>query len=1018
MKISSILDYIPNILYNVVVVLWRIPNKKRGEMFRRKHWEEYVSLRQKDEGVNMKKNHKYWLLMSVLVLLFAVIAVSSFVIFFRENAKNVEQANLNYLVQDSGRLAEYINNKFQDSEDYLRNIAAIFADSSIENLDEMQTLLENMEADAPFDNLFFAYPDGTSYRFTGENSSVYEREYFQKALKGESGITEPFISKEEGREVIACYYPIVKKKEVCAVLIGVYYVQNIEEMLQTTFMNERVYSAIIAESGKILVGSTDELNGKNFAEEMNSWIITGETTIENMVTDMNNGEVGILTYKGLKDTSMLIYRPLDKNSWYIIQNLPSAVLNGMKMPINLAAVHLAIGLAVSFCVLYTAIYMWIRKRHAELYVENQRVHAIISVSYSLIFEYNELEKTYAWYGDAADLFAVNNSRKDFRDMLYPEDRENFDKQIKALREGGEYSSELRVERKEGGYLWCDCRLIAIRSLSGKIIRILGIIRNIDEHRKKMSELKGEQELLTESINLLGDSYYKIIMVNLKTGRCRYVKINSKEAETVYEMKAKEKPSERAYEYWYKQVVEKVVHPDYKELFLERFSLEELNRTLSREHPSQTMIYKRKYGGGDSYMWAQAEYILCGNGEEAMVYIKNVTGERVAEEKHRKELEKALEEVSKANCIKTDFLKYISHDLRTPMNAVTGMNQLAQHAIEEGDMKRAKYYTECVHSSAEYLMSLLTDILDMSNFQRDKLKLESKPFSAEAVTEACQNFYRHIAKSKGVSFTVESGLHGEYIGDFMRIRQLLFNLLENAVKFNKPDGKVLLKITSEPIDKETEQIKIIISDTGIGMDEKQIQKLFEPFSRGKIISSETKSGTGIGLAIVKHIVDALEGEIHIESKLGEGTDAEVQFLLKRKQAADAGIQSSQKEALRVLVVDDNELNLEIAVTLLEDEGYSVMSAASGAEALEIFKQSPEYSIDVLLTDIAMPEMDGYALSAAVRELDRKDATTLCIVALSAYSYRESRERVKESGMNAFINKPFEVSEFNRMMEWLL
>lgn len=689
----------------------------------------------------------------------------------------------------------------------------------------------------------------------------------------------------------------------------------------------------------------------------------------------------------------------------VIMMVSLAVFGNVESADNQLAVHLSMGLGAGFIALFAAMYLWIRKRYGDIYVENQRFHAIMSVSQSLVFEHYEKNHAIKWYGDAQKAFEEHKEGILLKEIMHPEDYGRFRKQMQDLRDGNEYEAELRLKGRNGEYLWCNCRLVAVRTISGKIISIIGIIRNIDDQKKKELALMSEKELLSEAIKMLGDTYFKIIMIDLETGKIKYVKADEGRL-----MK------EDDYDYWHMETVEKFVHPDFREGFFQVFSLETLRKVMNTEHPRQTLVYRRRKPGDSKYRWAQAECILCENRQEVMVYVKDVTDERIAQEKHRQELEKALEKAREASHIKTEFLEYVSHDLRTPMNAVNGMNQLAMRAIDEGDTAKAKEYMERVHSSAEYLMTLIADILDMSHFQRDELVLDSRAFLWESVVEECRDYFEYIIKDRSVSFEIENQVCGKFVGDFMRLRQILFNLIENAVKFNKPDGKVLLKITSKSINADMEQIHIVLADTGIGMSKQQLERLFEPFSRGKRIASEVNSGTGIGLAIVKHIADAMKGEIHVDSTLNMGTTVELWFPLQKVDGQDAMLSENNKaaEEMTVLVVDDIEINREIAATLLEDEGYSILMAENGREALELFEKSAEGSIDVVLTDISMPEMDGYSLAKAIRSLDRSDADSTYIIALSAYGYSESKDQVEQSGMNAFINKPFDVERFNEII----
>lgn len=963
----------------------------------------------------MSGNRKYRISIIILLTVFLGITVLSFSLFFRNNAMWVEESNLHYLDQDSKRLADQMDTQFKDSLDYLNNIAYIFAASSMEDVEELRGLLENMAESAPFDNLYFTYPDGTSYRFSGENNNVADREYFQKGMRGESGITEPFISRMTGKKIILCYTPVFQEEKVCAVLTGVHYVENLNKKLETTLRNRDVYSAIISNTGQIIAAGSDDLGSQNILDGLKNYKTIGTNSLDDMVKDMAEGKSGQLSLDGINGTSLVRYRPMERNSWYLLQNLPAAVLKEMEIPLNRAAMQMALGLMLSFTVLFLALYLWIRKRNSGIYVENQRIRTIVDSTQSLILEMDENMGATRWYGDADHIFDIKSEEIDLQQFLYEKDKAAFREQAEALYKGKNYSTEIRFRVGDGTYHWCNCRLTAIRSMTGKLVKILGILHDIDEKKQKELALTDERDILAESISLLKDTYYKILMVNLKTGTVRYVKADPRVQIEMCEIKEEK----NSYQFWHKRDEDYSVHPADREAFHRATSLEALRREAKKGKVSQTLVYRRKSPADGEYIWAQAELISCKNKNEVMIYVKDVTKERAAEEKHRHELEKAFEEVNKANHVKTDFLEYISHDFRTPMNAVVGLNQLAAKAIENGNMEEARHYSTRVHAAAQYLMLLLTDVLDVARIHTFGLELQYHQFALDNIMEACREFFEYTARDASITLDIEGKLSGEYVGDCMRIEQMIFNLLENAVKFNRPGGKVVMRTFLTEGAGQKDHVRIIIKDTGIGMSEKELKKLFEPFSRGKRISSETNSGTGMGLTIVKCIVDALGGEIHVDSVAGKGTTVEVSFDLERarkdiseEMISPSGSQSRKRKT--VLIVDDNVLNLEIAAALIEDEGYVVLTAESAEQALNLFMESALHSIDIILTDIAMPKMDGYGLTTAIRSLNREDANRVCIVALSAYDYKENKEKIQMSGMNGFINKPLDVDEFNRII----
>lgn len=954
----------------------------------------------------MKRNKTYLAGIILVFVFFLVFIYMSFQGFSRKSARQVEDVNAYYLEQDSDRVVERLNGKFQDSKIYLQNVSGVFAESSIEELGEMQRLLERLAEDAPFDNLYFAYPDGSLYRASGENQNISDRAYFKKALTGESGVTEVLHSRMSDKDAVMFYAPVEKQGEVCAVIIGVYHVENLKTLLETGYQQESMYSAIIDREGTVIVGSDSQLNQKNILEELKRDELITEEEAADMKKDMAEGNARVFTYHGSNGEALLIYKPLEEKSWYVFQRLRSVVLKDMRESRNHTTYRFVLEISGCFIALFLFIYLLLRRRYNELYVENQRIQAIVDGSESLIFEWDKKLKKTFWYGDAERQFQTENDSGDVSELIYPMDREKFEAGREELRKGNDCSMELRFKGSSGKYLWCNCRLVAIKAPSGRVIGTLGIIRNIDEQKKREFFLTDERDLLTEGIELLRDSYFTIKMLDLTTGKTRYLKADEAEHECGEQS---EYPADL------ERVAAELVHPDYREKFLDTFSLAALREAAEKGSLHQTLIYRRKKTQDSEYKWVQTEFISCKNPGEAMVYVKDITEEWAAEEEHKRKLQRAYEEVSKANQVKTEFMQHISHDFRTPMNAIMGQNQLAHLELQKGNTQQADYYIESVRDSAEYLMRLLSDLLDMAYLLEGKLQLEDKNFSVEELAASCQRYFEYVAKKKEIEFQVECKASGVYVGDYLRIKQIVFNLLENGVKFNQAGGSVFLKIETEEGSGGKTRFHITLRDTGSGMDEAQKERLFEAFGRGRSIVSETHCGTGVGLAIVKYIIDVMEGDISIESEAGTGTVAEVWFELPKAEETVTVPETLDfsREEKTVLIVDDNLLNLEVANEMIKSEGFQTVTAESGAEALGILAESSEGEIDILLTDISMPEMDGYELTAAVRAHQREDVRNLYVIALSAYGYEECRGKLKECGADAFLNKPFDVSEFVRL-----
>lgn len=360
--------------------------------------------------------------------------------------------------------------------------------------------------------------------------------------------------------------------------------------------------------------------------------------------------------------------------------------------------------------------------------------------------------------------------------------------------------------------------------------------------------------------------------------------------------------------------------------------------------------------------------------------------------------------------KSRFLSTMSHEIRTPLNGLMGLNYLMGQKLD--DPKRLTEYLSQSTATAGYLLTLVDDILDMSSLSERSLELKPAPLDLALLTESCGLSVKEAMDAKKIDFTVDAHISVPYVvGDGVRLRQIILNLLDNAKKFTPEGGKVTMTARQT-----TENGRVVttfsVTDTGRGMSEEFQKELFTPFSRELLDTvSKGNQGTGLGLAISHGLARAMGGRLSVESKLGEGSTFTFVFPAEpaREPPTDplAGSGRENKARTRVLVAEDNELNGEIMLELLADEGFDADLAHDGREALNMFSASPIGTYGLILMDLLMPQMDGCQASRAIRELDRPDARTVRIVACTANNFPEDRQRAHDSGMNDFIPKPVDV-----------
>ena len=563
----------------------------------------------------------------------------------------------------------------------------------------------------------------------------------------------------------------------------------------------------------------------------------------------------------------------------------------------------------------------------------------------------------------------------------------------------------------GSYQWVESVIIPMEDYSRENARVIWMVKSLDDQKSGAMIIGNEQELIQahrslrfqddviQALNSIYDTTYYIDLEN----------------QTFAELKATEfahgiagKGSGLIEELM--NYLDQAVAEPYREgvaAFAD-------TTTLDARLGDQKVIshdYLNKEG-----IWIRASIIPVKWNENGRLSRVLFLGHQIDREK-RKELEyqdrllEAYTEARMANMAKSDFLARMSHDIRTPINGIMGMLEISERYAT--DVEKLKENRAKARKAAKYLLSLVNDVLDMSKLERSEVQLTEEPFDMNEMLEEVWELLEPMAAESKVNLVIRRSqplAHAHVIGSPVHVKQMLMNITTNAIKYNRAGGMVAAWVDELGMTDEQIVYRITVEDNGIGMSEEFQKKMFEPFARETEGYQSEYQGTGLGMSIVKKILDKMHGTIEVYSRKNEGSrfvvtvpfqiDTQKKVHFMEKECAEAPVQGKQ-----ILLVEDNELNLEIATFFLEEDGAIVTPARNGKEAVELFQKNPD-KFDLILMDIMMPVMDGYQAARAIRQLDHQRAGKIPVIAMTANAFAEDVVKAKKAGMNDHIAKPLD------------
>lgn len=625
--------------------------------------------------------------------------------------------------------------------------------------------------------------------------------------------------------------------------------------------------------------------------------------------------------------------------------------------------------------------------------------------------------------------------KSLETKVHPEDAEHFQEIMspehlyRKASETRDYAEEICRYRTAGTPLhWLEDHVLYTRQGKRISVNILG--RDITrEKQEEEMRLKGEQER-ADIIRTLSSMFFATYYADLEQDTFRSV-TQLPEVEKVLEDKID-------YATGLKTYAENFIHPDDREEYLRVLGIENLRRTLSRKNPYVTMSYRKLPAGADArpdeYGWIRGTAVMSqadaqGKVRSIVYAAQDITESKRKEMREQQALQAACEAADQANASKQEFLSCMSHNIRTPMNGILGMIKIATDHVE--DHARVVDCLEKASISSRQLLSTLNEILDISQIKSGSLDLKAESVSLpELMEESVALVYPDI-QAKGLKLKVHpmEVEHEMILGDRLRLKQMFLILLVNAVNYTPPGGMLEVSVMEqESREHGCSSYDFVFRDSGIGMNEQFLPHIFEPFSRADDPVVNSIDGVGLGLSIAQNIARMMGGVISVKSTPGQGSQFTVTIMLRLQNSCEplphqpAPVMQEPSDTAfqgcRILLVEDNELNQEIARELIGEIGALVECASDGRKGLQRFAEMPEGYYDLILMDIQMPVMNGFEATRAIRKLPRADAASIPILALSANASAEDLASGREAGMNGHMTKPLDIPQLiERMSYWL-
>ncbi len=968
---------------------------------------------------------------AVLVLPFLAAVAVLFYWYTVQNSKRMEERNKNYAA-DSARLkAVQIDNELKNALD-LVNTYAYFVGESLTDPVVTDEMLTEMEANSQFDALLFTTADGVDHISDGRTSDVSDRDFYRNGIDGHSDISIIFDPHFFDETMAGFYSPVYFKGEIAGILRGAYLAEEyLKDMLATTYFGEQADVFLCTPDGRVIASSDDETYEGNVLEILaGSGVIDRGTAQKAGEIFRDGGEGAFICAPGSQKDNICV-RYLPENDFVLVQTFPESVTQRMIQDENVVGIRLEVMLVILFAIYIAALLIQAGRERKRLEEENREMGYIISGVNVLFprFALVDLETdTYRY------LAGTRSENKDLPvsgryeelvetlcSMMPDEDeRRELEGQISresvvdALQRHGDMRFENHIMR-DGYSQWEHMNVVCLEKKDGRPVKALLTRQNITEVKEKELRIQAKISLAnrkerqyriaitsnafcTFEFNLTKDLVEQDIVRTIDGHRVSLLE----KAGLTAPCKASE-----CFERWKAFVLEESLE-DYAAVV----SLEYLEQRFEQGDTEVEADYWGQASDGEQMCVRQSFIMTKDDATDdivVMVVSKEITEQVRKQRQQTQALQDALMQAQHANRAKTTFLSNMSHDIRTPMNAIIGFATIAVSHINNKEQVR-----DCLQkvlSSSNHLLSLINDILDMSRIESGKVQIKEQECNISEMMHNLVNIIQPQVKAKQLELFIDTFevANEDVIADALKMNQVFINLLSNAVKYTPAGGTISFRIMQKTTFRHGYgDYVFIIKDNGIGMSREFVEHVFEPFEREASATRSGIQGTGLGMAITKNIVEMMNGTISVESEVGKGSTFTVALTLKLLDIAKNTEQLEGLNGLRAMVVDDDFNVCDSVSKMLKQIGMRAEWTTSGREAAYRAKIAYEEgdSYHTYIIDWQMPELSGVETARKIRGVVGDDAP---IIILTAYDWTDIEEEARDAGVTAFCAKPLFMSD---------